>query len=219
MTRSRDRVHGDASNGRAVDGKKAGPGEGKPGGVPVVLVSGARSGVGKTLWVEALTRELSRRGLRVGVIKHHGHGTCSGKSGPKDPSRRKEAMKDTDRAREAGATDRVLVSENVLLWEGPRRGGSAVSLSMALSLLTALGRPLDVVLGEGFRDAQGYPRLWVGAPGGGDTAQEEGAWVNDAYRVTGDEAGHPEAVRRALEWLGLGAAGHGDTTGKDPTTV
>ena len=57
---------------------------------PIVSVVG-RSNSGKTTLLERLVRELSRRGWRVGTVKHHVHGPVTVDVPGKDSWRHKQA--------------------------------------------------------------------------------------------------------------------------------
>ncbi|MCS7038757.1 MAG: molybdopterin-guanine dinucleotide biosynthesis protein B [Anaerolineae bacterium] len=108
---------------------------------PVVSVV-ARSGTGKTTFLEALVRELMGRGLRVGVLKHHAHPTPFDTPG-----------KDTYRLAEAGAA--------VVIGVGPvevavfRREGGAERVD---AVITREAAGLDLVLTEGYRRGP-YPKI------------------------------------------------------------
>lgn len=123
--------------------------------VPVVVISAAASGAGKTLWLEALTRELSDRHLRVGVVKHHPHGTGEAADG----------VKDTARAARAGAVVRLLAEPaamHVFTREQPAQ--SLLEDSVRVIVATTA---VDLVLAEGFREVPCRVRLWVGGGGRG----------------------------------------------------
>lgn len=57
---------------------------------PIVSIVGT-SGVGKTTILEKLIPELTRRGLRVGTVKHHAHGEFEMDRPGKDSWRHKKA--------------------------------------------------------------------------------------------------------------------------------
>jgi molybdopterin-guanine dinucleotide biosynthesis adapter protein len=119
-------------------------------GPPVVAVSAAASGRGKTRWLEALTRELVRRGRRPGMVKHHPHG-----QGGLDPQ-----GKDTERAARAGAVGRVLAEPGLLSLYTPISSPAALLEAAAAALVATTD--VDVVLAEGFRDVPVPVRVWVG---------------------------------------------------------
>lgn len=84
--------------------------------IPVVGICGA-SNSGKTTLVEKLLPELNRRGLKVGVLKHHGHG------GPVATPAEWQG-KDSDRLIKAGAR-RVALSHSGGVWlEAPGLAGA-----------------------------------------------------------------------------------------------
>jgi molybdopterin-guanine dinucleotide biosynthesis protein B len=93
-----------------------------------------RSGVGKTTALERVIRELRRRGLRVGTIKHDAHGFEVDKPG-----------KDTWRHAQAG-------SETVVI-SGPRKMALIRQLPAELDLdeIVPLMGDLDIVLTEGYK--------------------------------------------------------------------
>lgn len=95
------------------------------------------SGSGKTTLIERLLPELSRRGHRVGVVKHHGH-----------PIELDTEGKDTWRFRRAGALTTTLVGGDQLALFGA--GATDVPLP---TLLATFYRGCDLVLVEGFRAA------------------------------------------------------------------
>ncbi len=98
------------------------------------------SGSGKTLVVEQAVRRLTRRRLRVAVVKHSHH----------PPDLR---GKDTSRARAAGAVLVLFAS----------RPSFALFRSLPIDLLRAL--PVDVVLVEGYsRRNFGGPRVRIDRP-------------------------------------------------------
>lgn len=180
---------------------------------PVLLVSGSESGVGKTAWIEALTAAFAARGHRVAVIKHHGHTVLDYAADYAAPaegavrlrSGRAERVKDTERARRAGAALRVLVGEGMLLWENDTPWDTAAALTVALRSLGLAGKPPDVVLAEGFRSVGGYPRLWVVGPtqrvplpaGLNPPVGDEAA----TFVVEGEAQPDEAHVRAVLAWL------------------
>ncbi len=103
---------------------------------PIISIVG-RSGAGKTTVIEGLVAELTRRGLRVGVLKHSAHGFEMDRQG-----------KDTWRHRRAGAQAVGIMSpdEIAVIRSLPRE----LPLEQAAALL---GSDLDLVLTEGFRQA------------------------------------------------------------------
>lgn len=183
--------------------------------LPILVVAGPHSGVGKTAWVEALTRDLSERGLAVAVIKHHGHAVTADADESGTSLGETRRLKDTQRARQAGAVERILVSERSLQWDGRLRAGSGDSLRFAVSLLDWARRgggcsPVDLVLAEGFRAVRDAPRLWVADANGPPPTHVEDEGPSESgprfgaapeLRLTGAEASDPNAVARVRTWL------------------
>jgi len=97
---------------------------------------------GKTLVVEALVRELTRRGLRVGTLKHASSGHLLDTPG-----------KDTMRHRDAGSVaSAILTSKRAAVFlNHPVPIGDAVA---------GLG-PIDIVVLEGFRSLDTVARIMV----------------------------------------------------------
>jgi molybdopterin-guanine dinucleotide biosynthesis protein B len=107
--------------------------------VPTPLLIVGRSGCGKTTLLERLVRALADRGLRVAVIKHHGHAVSVD-----------QPRKDTARVRAAGAVTAVLASAvEVAVFRTVR-----VEPPFA-DLVAAHAVDADVVLGEGFHQEPG----------------------------------------------------------------
>jgi len=99
-------------------------------------------GSGKTQVIEALLGELTRRGLRVGTLKHASRTHLLDTPG-----------KDTWRHREAGSVaSAILTSE-----------GAAMFLDHSLSVADAIERlgPLDIVVLEGFKSLDAVARILV----------------------------------------------------------
>lgn len=121
---------------------------------PLIGFCGA-SGSGKTTLVSAVIKELTGRGLKVGAIKHHGHGeplTVSPKSqgGPKD----------SDLLAQAGAERVVLAHAGGVWLFAPPEYGKATPPEIAAEFLQGL----DLVLVEGFKAAD-IDKIEVVAPG------------------------------------------------------
>ena len=116
------------SNGHANGAKHNSP--------KVLLIVGYKK-VGKTTLIEKLIPELSRRGYRVGSVKHH-HSDF--------PVSVDTVGTDTWRHRQAGAASVALATPtDIAIF---RDGASSITLDQ---LVSALG-PLDIVLVEGFHD-------------------------------------------------------------------
>lgn len=101
--------------------------------IPVVVLAGI-SGTGKTTFLEKLIRELKKRDLRVGTVKHDVHGFEFDKPG-----------KDTWRHSRAGA-DAVAISS-------PTQVAMIRSVDEELDLdqVTSLLGTVDIVLVEGYK--------------------------------------------------------------------
>ena len=107
----------------------------------VVAVVGFKD-AGKTQAVEALVRELTRRGLGVGTLKH------TSRTRPLDTP-----GKDTWRHREAGSVaSAILTSES-----------AAVFLNHPVNVVDAVARlgPLDIVVLEGFKSLDAVARIMI----------------------------------------------------------
>lgn len=102
-------------------------------GKPPILVVCGWSGSGKTTFLEQLIPELTRRGLRVALVKHTHH--------PPQPER---PGSDTDRLRRAGAVEALLIS------------GEEMTLEEARTRLPEA----DLILAEGFKRSS-YPKIEV----------------------------------------------------------
>jgi len=104
-----------------------------PRSIPVISFVG-RSGVGKTTALELVIRELKRRGLRVGTIKHDAHDFDIDRPG-----------KDSWRHGQAGS-DAVVIA-------GPHRVAMIRKLDQELPLdeIVPLMGDVDLVLTEGYK--------------------------------------------------------------------
>lgn len=118
------------------------------------------SGSGKTSLLEKVIPELTRRGLKVSVIKHAHHGFDLDRPG-----------KDSWRHREAGATQVLILSAARWALLHELRDEAEPALEQQLRLL----EPCDLVLIEGYkaaavpklevhRPALGKPPLWLENP-------------------------------------------------------
>ncbi len=110
--------------------------------MPIVSFVG-KSGVGKTTVMEQVVRELTRRGLRVGVVKHHAHTTPIDGSG-----------KDSWRFAEAGARA-VVVSSPAELARFER-----VDHELKLDEIARRMGEVDLILTEGFK-RESAPKIEV----------------------------------------------------------
>jgi molybdopterin-guanine dinucleotide biosynthesis protein B len=108
--------------------------------IKVIQVVGVH-GSGKTKVVEALVKELVRRGRRVGTVKH-----IKEKDFTID-----QAGKDTWVHARAGASAVVSVSPRETAWVLKRREG----LGEALNEM----KDVNIVVVEGFRSFKGYPKI------------------------------------------------------------
>jgi molybdopterin-guanine dinucleotide biosynthesis protein B len=110
------------------------------------------SGAGKTTLITALIRLFVARGERVGAIKHTHHPLNDGLSG------------DTGRFSEAGASLVMLAGDGEAVLGGQRvRYGDP-------SELLAQFAGCDVVIVEGFKRFEGWPRIDVNRDDGSDPA-------------------------------------------------
>lgn len=111
---------------------------------PPVVSFVAKSGTGKTTLMEKLIPELNARGLRVGVVKHHGHATPFDVPG-----------KDTYRLAQAGAA--VVVGACAVQVAVFRQENGAADLDQVIARHCA---GLDLVLIEGYKRGP-YPKVEV----------------------------------------------------------
>lgn len=110
---------------------------------PVVSVV-AKSGTGKTTFLEKLLPELKARGLRVGVLKHHGHATSFDAPG-----------KDTYRLAQAGAD--VVIGVSAVQVAVFRQEDGAADLDAVIARHAA---GLDLLLTEGYKRGT-YPKIEI----------------------------------------------------------
>jgi molybdopterin-guanine dinucleotide biosynthesis protein MobB len=104
----------------------------------------AKSGTGKTTFLEKLLPELKARGLRVGVLKHHAHATPFDVPG-----------KDSYRLAQAGAD--VVVGASAVQVAVFYQEDGAADLE---GVITRHFGGLDLVLAEGFKQGN-YPKIEV----------------------------------------------------------
>ena len=144
--------------------------------IPIVAFA-AWSGTGKTTVIESLVRILTRRGLRVAVIKHDAHRFEIDREG-----------KDSWRFSQAGAAISLISSaeQTALIEQRP----------LALEDLTALVHDVDLVLVEGYK-AQDLTQIGISrkATGKGFPAPLE----RYAAVVTDDETVQTDLPRFGLE--------------------
>ena len=130
---------------------------------PVLSIVG-RSGSGKTTLVEGAVKELSRKGVRVAVVKHTHKALDIDTKG-----------KDSWRFREAGASRTVLAGLN---WTMTQESASSIH-----DILERERLGVDLVLVEGFSRDGLRPRIEVLAPGREPYLPPEEV---DAYLVRGN---------------------------------
>ncbi len=106
--------------------------------LPLAVSFAAPSGTGKTTLLVEVVQRLTRAGLRVATVKHHGHDLEVDTEG-----------KDTWKLRRAGATSATLVGRNQVAWMSD--GEQPPPLEEILSLFH---RDADLVLVEGYRSAE-----------------------------------------------------------------
>jgi len=101
---------------------------------PIVSIVGS-SGVGKTTILEKLIPELTRRGFRVGIVKHHAHGDFEMDRPGKDSWRHKQA----------GAAITIISS--------PHQIGMVMDVDHdhRPNELMSLLRDMDIILTEGYK--------------------------------------------------------------------
>ena len=119
----------------------------------------ARSGTGKTTFLERLIAELVSRGIRVMALKHDVHGFEVDRPG-----------KDTWRLKQAGARRVLIANSERLALIGDVDGEQSL-----LSLVDRYADEVDLVLTEGYRRS-GMPKILLarsGAPQPFDPAPEE----------------------------------------------
>lgn len=119
--------------------------------IPVIGICGA-SGSGKTTLLTGVIAELKDRGLKVGALKHHGHG-----GSVTEPAAAQH--KDTARLAAAGAARVALAHAGGVSLDAPGLAGAGPR-ALAARLMSGL----DLVLAEGFKTA-GIPKIEVVAPG------------------------------------------------------
>ena len=113
--------------------------------VPIIQIVGYQNS-GKTTIVEKIVKQGSNRGLRIGTIKHHGHG------GEPTPS---DIGKDTLRHREAGACLTTVEGGGLLQLHA---SNETWSLDEIVRLYTQF--VIDFILVEGFKHAC-YPKVVI----------------------------------------------------------
>lgn len=139
------------------------------------------SGSGKTTVIENIIAELTRRKLRVGVVKHDVHGLNIDHEG-----------KDTDRFFKAGA-DVVIRGPEQCFFRGHRRGD--ISLH---ELFRMIGPYYDLILVEGHKGTPLEQKVWLC----GDAGEEPPAEATGIHRVLKrDEDRFAIVMDMIDEWL------------------
>lgn len=124
--------------------REAASSQAAPAAIPPVVAFVAKSGAGKTTFLEQLIPELQGRGLHVGVVKHHAHPTTFDIPG-----------KDTDRLAQAGAKVVVGVCDAQVAVFRQEDGAAHLEAVLARDLAD-----VDLVLMEGFKRGP-YPKIEV----------------------------------------------------------
>lgn len=121
--------------------------------IPRVVSVVAKSGTGKTTFMEKLIPKLKARGLRVGVLKHHGHPTPFDAPG-----------KDTYRLAQAGADVVVGASAvQIAIFRQLEHPAPSKGEDGATDLDAIIARHLgdvDLVLTEGYKRGP-YPKIEI----------------------------------------------------------
>ena len=146
--------------------------------VPVIGICGA-SGSGKTTLIEKVLPLLTAQGIKVGVLKHHGHG---------EPVATPAEWqgKDSQRLAAAGAARVALAHAGGVWLEAPGLAGAG---PRALSARLMAG--MELVIAEGFKTA-GLPKIEVVPPGAAPLLPPGGRLLALARRGgNGSEAGLP----------------------------
>jgi len=151
--------------------------------LPPILSVVARSGTGKTTFLERLIPALREAGVRVMVIKHDVHGFEVDRPG-----------KDTWRLRQAGAERVLIANARQLALMGRVDGEQPLR-----ALVSRYAGDVDLVLTEGYRRS-GMAKILVaraGAPEAFDTSAPE---LDEAIAVVTD---HPLAIDPSIPQLPL----------------
>lgn len=156
-----------------------------PPDLPVVRVESDRRNAGKTWLAAALIGELTRRGYRVGAVKHSHHPTPPDKAGS-----------DTELFARAGAARVVFDASNGVVERAP------VPLSLVEAIANLRG-DVDVAIVEGFRGDEVGARLHIDAVSGNAALTSmDGRHLATAGRDAATT--FADAIERAFE---LSAAG------------
>lgn len=111
--------------------------------IPIIQVVGYKNS-GKTTCITHLTSALSRKGIKIATIKHHGHGG--------EPSEKQDT--DTFLHKEAGAVLTSVKGENS--WVLSYTDDDHIELNDMISLYKKF--PIDLIFVEGFKKAE-YPKI------------------------------------------------------------
>ncbi len=146
--------------------------------MPSILAISGFSQSGKTTLLSKVLQILNARGLRIGVVKHHGHG-ARGEEDSINPR-----GKDSHVLLEAGARAVVLTmsgQEAVYRLSAGDQGPRAAAASLP---------PVDLVLAEGFKGWPGF-KLEVVAPGKESGLRDDPLLLG----IVSEEKGRPAGVR------------------------
>ncbi len=116
--------------------------------LPPIISFVARSGTGKTTFLQKLLAELGRRSVRVMVVKHDVHGFEVDKPG-----------KDTWKFRQAGARQVLIANAHKMALMASVDGEQPL-----LTLVSRYARRVDLVITEGYRRS-GMPKFLVARKG------------------------------------------------------
>lgn len=159
-----------------------------------------RQNSGKTVLLEKLIAELTKRGHNVGTLKHHSHAGFDFDIEGKDSWRHAQAG---SRFSVVSAPDKIAMVREL---DAPEDATNTLAAMVALSTAgEAQGtRPLDIILVEGFRHS-GLPTIEIfRAENPNDAERELGAEENSIIGVVTDMP-HimDEALTRDLPCFGL----------------
>ncbi|WP_257349177.1 molybdopterin-guanine dinucleotide biosynthesis protein B [Pseudalkalibacillus decolorationis] len=116
--------------------------------IPIVQVVGFKN-CGKTSIIENVVSSLGKKGIGVGVIKHHGHGGS--------PDSIDQEGTDTHRFQQAGAVVSSVEGEGIVQLQ------MHIGINNPLPLLISVYQQLnsvDLIIVEGYKDAP-YPKVIV----------------------------------------------------------
>lgn len=139
------------------------------------------SGSGKTTVIEVVVEELTRRGLKVGVVKHDAHGLNIDHEG-----------KDSDRFFRAGA-DVIIHGSEQCFFRAHKR--SELRLP---DVLTMVGPYYDLILVEGHKTTPMEQKIWLSGDAGEDPPPEAAGILRTLRR---DEDRVPIVMQMIDNWL------------------